>query len=129
MSKPNTFLTNSQCIADALDRKCQTDRRHIALQGSARTKVAQVYPPELSKARCRGIVRQKQNDARGVFTLVGRDGLKYINQKEATRRSEELHVSGGWIPAWNDVSGKDTRRFPSMSASGQRASNTLACDG
>ena len=57
--KPTKFATNCEAIANQLERKCHNSKidkphRHVRLlQG--RALAAQVYPPELCRAICKGL--------------------------------------------------------------------------
>ena len=44
--KPTRWLTNSACLADRLDKKCDGKHTHATLLGG-RAKDAQIYPPKL----------------------------------------------------------------------------------
>ena len=57
VKKPTGFLTNSPQTAKELARECDGRHRHRQLAGGSRCQQAQVYPPELCKAICRGAAR------------------------------------------------------------------------
>lgn len=60
--KPTRWLTNSPCLADRLDRKCDGAHIHQTLL-NGRAKGAQVYPPGLCAAIVEGFKRQLHTDA------------------------------------------------------------------
>ena len=67
------FMMNSPCIALQLQRRCPNRigckmHNHVQLEGG-KTKKAQVYPPELCKAVCGGLVKQIEADKKGANTL------------------------------------------------------------
>ena len=112
------FMTNSPCIAAALTKRCPNTKsnvvhRHVRLE-SGRTKVAQIYPPELCQAICRGFKEQLEANRNGRFMLAelgderigdGR-GMKAVAEKIKKHipiadedNDEEMMI------AWDDVSG------------------------
>ena len=50
IKKPTRFMTNSQCVGEALSDKCRGQRRHIELTGGGRTRRAEIYPDRLCRA-------------------------------------------------------------------------------
>ena len=63
IKKPTAFMTNSEKIADRLQRKCVNLHRHIQLI-SGRAKQAEIYPDELCKQIVKGVVDQMREDGR-----------------------------------------------------------------
>ena len=61
VSKLTTFMTNSPEIARILQRKCAGDHSHVTLLNGL-AKKAEVYPPALGKAICRGLKHQLLRD-------------------------------------------------------------------
>ena len=61
MKKPTKFITNSECIAEELSKRCNGQHHHVQLKGG-KAKAAAVYPPALSKAICRGLKMQLEKD-------------------------------------------------------------------
>ena len=57
--KPTGFLTSSWCIAKELNMRCGGDHKHVPLVGG-RAAGAAIYPPELCRAICQRLVRQKE---------------------------------------------------------------------
>ena len=49
--KRTRFMTNAECVAEELQRKCAGERTHQPLVGG-RARQATEYPPELSRAIC-----------------------------------------------------------------------------
>ena len=70
--KPTKFMTNSDCIAQQLDRRCEgkggARHRHIPLMGGRRTKDAAIYPDQLCIAILRGL-RQEVERRRGKYIM------------------------------------------------------------
>ena len=60
--KPTRWLTNSPCIASALDVKCPRDHDHVHLV-SNRAKGAAIYPPALCRAIIKGFAEQLKVDS------------------------------------------------------------------
>ena len=60
--KGNGFLSNSLLMGEDADRVCIGDRDHIS---KTRNMQAQICPPSICRAMCRGMKRQKQMDAMG----------------------------------------------------------------
>ena len=114
--KATGFMTNAQCVADNLQRRCRNrigrnQHRHVTLEGS-RTKPAQTYPEELCRAICRGMIQQIEMDKKGQFLLVHLEDTEKemhdINQqltdKYPTVECEEpLELE----QAWDDVTGAE----------------------
>ena len=73
IQKTTGFLTNSPEIAKELSRRCSGDHQHIQLKGGNLTKQAQVYPPELCKAICRGAAREFSFRGMGHFMIGSLD--------------------------------------------------------
>ena len=104
--KPTWFMTNSPALALELSRPCtnkngdQPQHEHVHLEG-ARAKQAQVYPPELCKAFCRGAAKavetKRQNRPVDLF-LVDAANFKHFECPP-----EEANE---WASAWDDVSGE-----------------------
>lgn len=72
------FMTNSPCIALQLKGRCPNRsgyymHRHVQLQGG-KAKAAQVYPPELCKAVCRGLIKQVEADKKRAVPAYERGG-------------------------------------------------------
>eukprot|EP00973_Karenia_brevis_P062211 8652733-Karenia_brevis.AAC.1 len=94
-SKPTSFMTNSPCIAEELNKRCenynspkQQWHKHITLV-NGRAKAAQVYPKGLCRAICSGLNRQKKIDEAMIF-MIG--SLELKNGEEAV---EELREAKG----------------------------------
>ena len=73
VQKKTGFLTNSPEIAKELSRKCSGQHEHLQLKGGNLTKQAQVYPPELCKAICRGASREYSFRQMGHFMIGSLD--------------------------------------------------------
>ena len=112
--KPIGFLTNSTCIAHELNRKCPGSHEHATLMGgfpksgpAGSMKNAQKYPPDLCRAICRGLIKQKKDDFKGMSTPGTKEEQTEGELEEAVKSSEELHESEKWMQAWDDVSGRE----------------------
>ena len=111
------FLTNSSRIARALCKKCPNRRiqkvhDHIILE-SGRTKAAQVYPPELCHAICKGLEDQLEADQKGQFVFAELEGGNGTNGKGLMQASKDIHEQckiavedndERMAVAWDDVS-------------------------
>ena len=62
--KDTSFMTNSPEIAARLSNMCDGSHRHIRLEGSSRTRRAQVYPEKLCEEIFAGLVAQMKKDGR-----------------------------------------------------------------
>ena len=62
-------MTNSQCIADELNKKCDGSHEHQALV-SGRAKDAARYPEGLCRAVCRGLVKQRRRNVMNLSAVV-----------------------------------------------------------
>ena len=116
--KSTGFMTNSACVAQALQQRCPNTRndqvhKHVVLQ-SGRTTVAQVYPPELCKAICLEFKEQFEVDRKGQFLLaelessdVGKGGamVKIANKLKETYKTVIEDDEAQLEVAWDDVSG------------------------
>jgi hypothetical protein len=89
-------MTNSEEIANQLNKRCTKDHRHIQISGN-RAKQAQVYPEKLCKAIVKGLIRQMKRDGRlGNGGLVG-----------AVEEGEnEIGKCAEYWEYWDDISGK-----------------------
>eukprot|EP00973_Karenia_brevis_P015466 2115598-Karenia_brevis.AAC.1 len=99
--KPTSFMTNSPCVADELNSRCENYgkpkeqwHKHISLT-NGRAKAAQVYPKELCRAFCRGISKQKKLDEASLFmigSLETTSGEAAIEElQEAQKTSKKAH--------------------------------------
>ena len=84
--KPTGVLTNSQCVAEELSRRCTEDHEHVNLM-EGRAKRAEEYPKAFCQAMVKGIRRQLKQD--GVFCWH-RDGkVQYVLAGEEGVEDEE----------------------------------------
>eukprot|EP00973_Karenia_brevis_P032008 4417126-Karenia_brevis.AAC.1 len=96
--KPTKFMTNAPAIADQLARKCSNvgqacKHRHVNLM-NGRAKKAQIYPPELCKAICRGLKAQKEWGEReqfmlGILECKGNVHDEHALAKEASNKAHD----------------------------------------
>ena len=95
--KPASFLTNSVCLANALNLTCTGEHRHIRLEGQ-RVKVAQVYPEELCRATCKGIRAQKDVDSAGLCFVMDSSShhSKEDRQRPSASAEEFMNQTVGW---------------------------------
>ena len=129
--KPTYFATNSECIAEELDKKCfnrdgQDDHRHVPLI-NGRARAAQIYPRELCRAICSGFKKQAGRD-QSLMKHIGSLERAADSRVLASRRSELMALAekiGGefdgdvgkvlempedeetWTTAWDDVKNKE----------------------
>ena len=68
VKKPTGWMTNSLCIADAMEKRCSGGHRHVQLT-DGRARACQVYPVKLSLQILRGFRKQLQQD--GHLGLIG----------------------------------------------------------
>ena len=73
VQKKTGVLTNSPEVAKELSRQCSGQHDHLQLKGGNLTKQAQVYPPELCKAICRGASREYSYRQVGHFMIGALD--------------------------------------------------------
>ena len=80
--KPTRFVSNGWCILEGLSRRCPKLHVQEPLMGGKAAAAAQ-YPPDLCRAMCRGLVRQKQyeNVQLAASTRSGRGELKSLIKK------------------------------------------------
>lgn len=116
--KSTGFMTNAPRIAKQLCRRCPNRlgwqvHNHIRLE-SGRTKVAQVYPPELCKAICYGFQRHLNADRPGQYLLANVESTTNTTSKEFKMEVKELekrykiveeNLDEQLEEAWDDVSG------------------------
>ena len=133
--KATGFLTNAPHIAKQLEKKCPNRsgwqvHKHIRLE-DGRTRAAQVYPPELCRAICRGLELQLEADRAGQFLLASVEPTKEDTSGRLKDEANKLHKKAKEIQekyrtveedmdaqleeAWDDVSGaqldpKEVRR-------------------
>ena len=104
--KRTKFITNADCVADELERKCDGEHVHQPLVGG-RAEKSRENTTELKRAMCRGIVKQLK---------MRKMNLKYILRLQASMGSsikgniEEQHDEtedrpGERMAAWDDLTG------------------------
>eukprot|EP00973_Karenia_brevis_P017618 2418397-Karenia_brevis.AAC.1 len=84
-------------VAEHLSRRCTNTsssqkHRHVHLM-NGRARKAQVYPPELCKAMCRGIKEQKDHDAKREYLIGSFDVEQESHEqvKMAKMRADQIH--------------------------------------
>ena len=92
--KPTKFMTNSECLAAQLEKKCVQDHRHIPLWGK-RAKAAEIYPRGLCEAILRGLRNQLIQDGN-----MNMDGTLAPVLHEEDRMSDDR-----WDEFYDDISG------------------------
>ena len=116
--KRTGFLTNSPCIAQQLNLRCPNKagwmvHQHITLE-SGRTKVAQVYPPELCRAICDGLELQLRADRQAQFMIATVGTTENKSSTELTKEANEIKKRFQTVEedmddqleeVWDDVSG------------------------
>ena len=93
---PTGFLTNSWCIAEALNKQCDGSHSHFSLM-EGRAAKAQEYPPLLCKAICEGLKCQKEHDKNKYSALVS------LSDKEL----EVVILKAGYPSHWVDRQHED----------------------
>ena len=86
--KRTGFMTNSPCTAKRLNRQCPNTREkrihdHVILV-NGRAKAAEVYPEQLCRIVCEGLMEQDEIDRLGQFLIV-----EVINDDNYSGRSME----------------------------------------
>ena len=108
--KRTKFMTNSYHIAAALERRCDGQHKHQPLVDGRASDAAR-YPPELCRAICRGLLRERRahNDGiRAVAEISSNNVQKPPNPHDFHEGvGEAIHQlspspGGG---AWDDVTG------------------------
>lgn len=110
VKKPIGSLLDSPCIAQAQNKICQDNHGHVTFEGrgrtsQSRTSQAQVYPPELCKAICKGMSRQQRMDVTGMFTIGEINSWNEANVNKVVVESESLHEETKWNQAWDGATG------------------------
>ena len=84
--KPTGFLSTSWCILEELSLVCDSSHRHQHLM-SGRAAAAALYPPQLCKAICRGLAKQRSYDDSGLVggQRFGRKEIKALLNKLNSR--------------------------------------------
>ena len=67
--KRTRFMSNASEVLKELNRKCDGKHGHMPLT-DGRAKAAQVYPADMCRAICRGLIRQKEKANDKVKTLL-----------------------------------------------------------
>jgi len=111
--KKTVFLTNSWWIALELARRCDGSHEHIHLMGGRAAQTAK-YPPELCRAVCRGLMKEKSDRTMGIRAISITDTVKrgtqvpdtneHHDEKEAMQERENVKAMSE-SEAWDDVSG------------------------
>ena len=113
-------MTNVPCIAKQLSLRCPNTtghwpHNHVRLE-NGRAAAAQVYPPALCRAVCKGLIEQIEADRKGQFIIaeVNADGKS--EGKDMKDESEALQKRYRTVDedddtalemAWDDVSGAE----------------------
>ena len=110
--KRTRFLTNSYWIAQELNRRCEGNHAHVPLL-DGKAGAAAIYPVELCRAICRGLLREKKERVLQVKAIVQIDPIgkgKKLPSKEdhhdGEEASREAEIGAKYdVEAWDDVSG------------------------
>ena len=92
--KPTICLTNSECIASILSKKCDYSHRHIPLWGR-RAKMAEIYPKDLCMAILQGLRKPLEQDHH-----TNQDGTLNVVVHDEDRIEEDR-----WDEFYDDISG------------------------
>ena len=82
-------MTNAWHIAKELDKRCDGSHVHQALLGGSRASNAAVYPEELCKAMCRGLLKEKKMRKGNTVPLMRLSGM-HIRRPLLTK-SDTMH--------------------------------------
>ena len=105
VKKPTRFITNSWCIGESLDRKCQCQVPHGSLLGG-RAAAAAIYPDKLCDAICKGIANQiKQDMAHTVATrpMHAEGMVSFVNEINPGSLSRVMDHYTGHPDHWRDT--------------------------
>ena len=102
-------LANSPAKDEELNLLCPGEHDHVTLEGSNRTKQAQVYPDDQCRAMCKGLENQKQMDVMGMSMLGAADNLTADRCEHATKSATGLLEDAECEKAWGNVIGKASR--------------------
>jgi len=112
--KTTKFMTNSDEIARELSRRCDGAHKHQQLL-EGRAKEAQVWPEELCKAICQGLIREIQMQEQEVKLLLRLNHFDKIEEEGGKRKDKGIHDDEE-EPRWDDVSGIALRPSEVMKA-------------
>ena len=113
-------MTNLPCIAAALRDRCPNTKynhvhEHVGWE-SGRTRVAQIYPPELCRAICDGFRKQLEADRKGQLMFAELNNENVDNGKSMREEAEKIKNKlptadedgeEEMMTAWDDVSGAE----------------------
>ena len=101
--KPTVFMTNSTEVKKELSQRCRGCERHVHLI-EGRAAAAQIYPPMLCRALCRGVIAQAKVDAQDMMSVKCSASSKEAQGMHEVSSIE--HESNDWLKYWDDLSGK-----------------------
>ena len=105
--KPTNFMTNAPKIAEELSKRCDGSHQHQNLM-EGRAKEAAIYPPELCRAICTGLMKQKNEGLEQIRSLMSVSHLTKIEDTDIDKiETEHTDETGGWkMEAWDDLIGE-----------------------
>ena len=88
------FMTNSICVAQMLEKRCPNKpnkqiHEHIRIE-IGRTRAAQVYPPALCRAICKGIQLQVEAGRNGEFFIASIDENKEAGAAQLMKEHNKI---------------------------------------
>ena len=128
VKKPTGFMSSSRFIRQELGKTCNGDHAHVPLVGG-RAAGAQIYPPLLCEAICRGVYKQQQDDASEIVSTgamsmeevrsyanhicslqaVSSDGIRRVLSID--EKDGNTHPVGDypehWCDQWHELEGGD----------------------
>ena len=118
--KRTSFMTNSPCIANKLNRRCPNEKgqqvhEHVILI-NGRAKAAEIYPPVLCRAVCEGLVGQLGADRMGQFLIANVNTDGNIDTRKIMEEAKKLQKQYQTVEeddqpqmemVWDDVSGAE----------------------
>jgi hypothetical protein len=100
--KRTRFMTNAECVAEELQRRCDGGHEHQPLVGG-RAGHAQEYPRELCRAVCRGLAKQMKMDNRKLKPILGLEkGVTGGGEDWAKKQHDKEEET---MVAWDDITG------------------------
>ena len=105
-------MTNSHHISLELRPHCDGGHEHQALVGGTRAKEAQVYPVELCRAICRGLIKEKRARKGGMMPLMKFSTSKSMRHKELAADQDHVEVGADFFGEGSSLS--PSRRFAAL---------------
>ncbi len=102
--KSTRFMTNSECIAEQLQTRCDRSHTHQPLE-NGRAKEAATYPRALCEAIVQGLIDEKKQRVMNVRCLLRVEPTTAVEANAKENKAHEQEQSKEGI-AWDDVTGE-----------------------